>query len=51
MSIFDAGQKRWDETREQRVRMLGYDQENPENPEWLDFIDKEEEYDCINLGR
>ena len=51
MTIFNAGKKRWDDTQDQRVKMLGFDQENIENPEWLDFIDKEEEYDSINLGR
>ena len=51
MKIFNAGKSRWDTTRDTRQDMLGYDQDAIEDPEWLDFVDKEEEYDLIHLGR
>lgn len=51
MKIFNAGATRWESTRDTREDLLGFDQDVIEDPDYLDFVDKEEEYDLIHLGR
>jgi len=51
MKYFKTGLKRWEDTKPQRVKLLGYDPDVIEDPIYLEFIDKKEEYDLIVLPK
>lgn len=51
MKFFEEGQRLWEETREQRVELLGRDEDVIDDAVWLECVDKEEEYDSLVLPR